>query len=419
MLLVAAAITVACGKKGPPLPPLIKIPIPPGDFTVVRRGTQVELQFTVPNANTDGTRPANVARVEAYAITGVAAAVAPIPDEQLLKVATKVGSVPVKAPRDPDMTIEPDEAAEDIEPPEGAGLDQGAPAHVEEQLTAASLAPVDVPQKRARGPSADTAPRPLLGPSRATFVRTYAIVGVTSRGRKGPVSKRVSVPLVLPPPAPSSPKIDYDETAITLTWSPPAPAALTEGAPGGRTTLGLLAARPLGVADSKIAYHVYDVAPGPDGAGQVQTRLTESPVPETTFTDKRIVWGVERCYVVRTVEIISDLRVESDAAPPACRTLVDTFPPVAPKELNVVPGQGYVSLIWQPNTERDLAGYIVLRGVAPGDALEPITPGPITDTAYQDNNVPTGVRYVYAVRAVDKAGNLSPLSNRQEVEARE
>ncbi len=92
---------------------------------------------------------------------------------------------------------------------------------------------------------------------------------------------------------------------------------------------------------------------------------------------------------------------------------------MAPKDLNVVPGQGYVSLIWQPNTERDLAGYIVLRGPAPGDTLEPITPAPIADTAFQDNNVPAGVRYVYAVRAVDKAGNLSPMSNRQEVGARD
>ena len=44
----------------------------------------------------------------------------------------------------------------------------------------------------------------------------------------------------------------------------------------------------------------------------------------------RIVWGEERCYVVRAVERTAALSVESEAAA-RCTTLVDTFPPAAPK----------------------------------------------------------------------------------------
>ena len=62
-LIVALACT-ACGKKGPPLPPLLKIPAASPDLTASRRGDIVDLQFTVPSTNTDGSRPANIDRVE-------------------------------------------------------------------------------------------------------------------------------------------------------------------------------------------------------------------------------------------------------------------------------------------------------------------------------------------------------------------
>src|SRR5207248_5364792 len=100
-VLAALIVSSGCGKKGPPLPPLVRIPAPPGDFTAVRRGSDVDLQFIVPNANTDGTRPANVQRVDVYAFTGPSN----LPDEQVFKLGTKVGSVPVKAPRDPDLAV--------------------------------------------------------------------------------------------------------------------------------------------------------------------------------------------------------------------------------------------------------------------------------------------------------------------------
>ena len=60
-MLVVVLLCVACGKKGPPLPPLVKLPVAPLDLAAERRGSTVDLQFTVPSVNTDGSRPANVA----------------------------------------------------------------------------------------------------------------------------------------------------------------------------------------------------------------------------------------------------------------------------------------------------------------------------------------------------------------------
>ena len=77
--------------------------------------------------------------------------------------------------------------------------------------------------------------------------------------------------------------------------------------------------------------------------------------------------------------------------------------------------ESVINLIWDANSETDLDGYILLRGVSPGDELAPITT--IRETAFQDP-VPAGVRYVYALKAVDKAGNASQASERIEETAR-
>jgi hypothetical protein len=396
-------LSANCGKKGPPLPPLVKLPAPAADLTAERHGDTVDVHFTVPVVNTDGTRPANVERVDVFAVT----APPTVTDDQLWKQGTKVGSVLVKAPRNPDQTIDPDESPDEMVAPEGPGLDQGAAARVSERLTAQARRSVDLQKGSApaRLPPPDNMPRPLLGPSPVDVVRTYAIVGISTRGRRGPFSTRVTVPILEPPATLDSPEIDYNEEAITITWTPLAP-------PGSASDV--LPSTPIGAVQPTVAYHVYDVS---GGTPPITSRLTATPVAEPRHEDSRIVWGERRCYTVRAVLTVGSSSLEGDEPEPRCVTLVDRFPPAAPKGLNAVPSEGAISLIWEPNAEGDLRGYIVERSVAPGDTLQPITPAPIAQTTFKDG-VQTGVRYVYAVRAVDAAGNLSAPSERVEETAR-
>jgi predicted small lipoprotein YifL len=386
----AALIVSACGKKGPPLPPLVKLPVPPAEVAAERRGATVDVQFTVPATNTDNTRPANVSRVDVYAYTGPAT----LADDLVLKHATPVGRVAVKAPRDPDQTIDPDEPAADAEPPEGAGLDQGARAHVAEELTAADAAPIDLPKDAKPKPSEPAAAGPLLPPPAALPTRVYVAVGVTTRGRRGPLSKRASVPLVAPPPAPPSPTIVYDERTVTVKWKPVTSA-------DGAGSDDLLPARPIGAVQRSLAYNVYDAT--------TKARLTPKPVTDTEFADARIEWGAERCYTIRTAETLAGVTIESEAQPPTCVTLTDTFPPAAPANLQSSPGEGAITLIWDANTEKDLAGYLVFRAAGAGP-LEQLTPMPVTEPTFRDE-VARDTVMTYAVKAVDTAGNVSPLSN--------
>ena len=87
---------------------------------------------------------------------------------------------------------------------------------------------------------------------------------------------------------------------------------------------------------------------------------------------------------------IGTAAVEGDPSEPICVTPADTFPPAAPTGLAAVSGAGAINLIWDANTDADLAGYVVLRGEAPGDTLQPLTPEPIRETRYVDRAVRAG-----------------------------
>jgi hypothetical protein len=386
-------VTAGCGQKGPPLPPVVRTPAPPV-IHADRRGSTIELALSVPNANVDGSRPANLTRIDIYAVNGPATN---LTDDEILVRGTKVASLPVKSPRSPNDTVESDESAENIEPTVGEGLEQGASSAIEEQITA-SLFESTPSRGGRRGGSTSRTNVPLVGLAALTQVRTYVGVGVDRHGHVGRFSKRVSVPLQLPPPPPPPIEITYDEKKIAITWKP-----VEVG-----DTENVLPSRSIGPLQPPVAYNLYDAS-----TGQL---LNDTPIAEYGYEDKRMDWGTNRCYLVRSVEMVARLPIESDATGPTCEMLVDTFAPAPPKGLNAVSTDGAINLIWEPNTEPDLAGYYVLRA-AGDEPLQRITSEPVTEPSFFDN-VKRGVRFTYAVQAVDKAGNVSPRSSSVEETAR-
>ena len=179
-------------------------------------------------------------------------------------------------------------------------------------------------------------------------------------------------------------------------------------------------------------YDVYDVSPPaetdaeteteseeggePDaGDGGILRPLNDQPLAETSLASVEATLGVERCFLVRTVDTVDPLDsmpLRSVPSETACVLLTDIFPPAAPTGLVAVAGAGAISLTWTANGEADLAGYVVLRGRDPEAELEALTPEPIAVTNYQDTEVEAGLDYVYAVQAVDRADppNVSAAS---------
>ena len=111
----------------------------------------------------------------------------------------------------------------------------------------------------------------------------------------------------------------------------------------------------------------------------------------------------------------------SRPSPRTCITPVDVFPPAAPVGVASVPSEGGISLIWEPNSELDLDGYLILRREAGDATLRQLTPTPLAEARYRDTSVEPGKRYIYSVVAVDTQvplPNISAESERVEETAR-
>ena len=128
--LALLVVAVACGKKGPPLAPFVRVPAAVGNITAQRVGSDIYLSFPVPSTNVDGQQPADIAALEVYAVT----ATRPPATEQQRDVATLIATVPVR----PILPELPPSANGSPPPPLPVlpGVDRGATAVVREAVTA-------------------------------------------------------------------------------------------------------------------------------------------------------------------------------------------------------------------------------------------------------------------------------------------
>lgn len=412
-LLCVTIASAACGKKGPPLAPFSNLPAAVTSVTAKRVGSQVVFQFTVPKTNIDGRQPADLDRVELYVHTTRL-----LQPADYLKRGTLVGAVKVRRPPPP---------AEEGQPPAGGqtpppGVDQGAVATIVEKAGGAAPAPVPVSARGETGPE-ESQPLfaggggPLLSPRRsAPATRFYLLAGVNRQGRPGAFSPIVEVPLIDAPVPPAGIRVTYTENALSVSWMAPS-VPLRHPIQSVALQDDALPSRPVVSFTASGGYNVYEVPPdtkaaAPDGDEPILVPLNPSPLTDAMFEESRVEFGTERCFMVRTQETVGGVVAESAASQVACVTPADIFPPAPPRSVAAVASEGAISLIWEPNDEADLNGYLVLRGEAPGEKLQALTRAPMTETTYRDATVQRGVEYVYAVVAVDKANNISAQSNR-------
>ena len=465
VLTAAGTLTIACGKKGPPLAPLHLVPAAASEMSVRRVADRARLRFVLPSRNENGPGPLELVRVEIFAMTIAANSVEPSMNE-LMSKERQVGEIAVRP------VLEEGEVA----PPDEKRPEPGTPVTFDEELTKQKLTPVAVqtPAPPPAAPAAATSPgttpaataaptttaaapaatapvtaqpataapattppattapaaaapqpatppattpapaaNPPAAPAPATAAapgqpapaaaapavvappkpatvpyerRLYVVRGVTRTGRTGAVSTLTSLPLVGLAPAPENVRVRFTETAVTVEWDP---------------------------VVSATAYNVYR------GDDLLQP-VNPAPLKAPPFEQTTVAFGVEQCYRVRSASSLDPAVIEGEASPPQCITARDEFAPAAPGGLAAVPTAGQISLIWDANTEKDLAGYLVLRGEGPEGQLGAITAAPIKETSYRDTAVKPGVRYVYVIVALDTATppNMSPQSARVEETAR-
>jgi hypothetical protein len=349
-LVLAGALLASasgCGRKAPPLPPEQTGPTAPAQLSARLVDGRVEVRFTLPDRNADGSSAVGLTRVDVYAVSLVAGAQPP-KRETLTTPVHLIGHVDVRLPGKDDGS-----ARADAKGPLDA---RPAPGEVATFL--------------------DTPPVPgepvLWADAQARPLRLYSLVAIANGRQRGPMSAVLVVPLGAAPDPPQGAISTYDETTVTLAWP---------GETGG-------------------PFRVYAV--DRDGKELPSALMTPSPISAHSFTTP-VTFGVQTCLSVRTVSVAGAITTESAAARAACIVPTDTFAPPVPTGLNAVPDVGVVQLAWNAVTVPDLAGYIVLRREVGTATFERLTPAPVRATTWDDTKVRAGVDYEYAVRAVDQA----------------
>jgi hypothetical protein len=391
-LIVLAAS--GCGAKGPPLPPLRPVPAAPTGLAASRIGDRVTLRMLVPSANADPASPLSISAIEVYARTLPMGSESPTA-EQLIRKEYLVATIPVRppAPADDSGTA----AAPTPTPaPVTTGDTRPGPGEVavwSETIPATIPRPLELTRaQKARMEGRRTVwlpirPTGLLAPwfRMPLPTRYYAAVGVSERRRAGAPSTFAAVSFGPSPDPPADLKVEHDESRLIVSWS-----TTVQGAP-----VTVIETTSAGVEK-----------PAPVQDLPITTGSWSTPV----------VFGVERCFVVRGVLRRGTVSTESTTVGPRCDTPKDIYGPPAPTGLVPVTGPDAVTLVWNAVTAADLAGYIVLRSTSPSETLQELTPKPITQLQFEDKTAQTGQRYFYYVVAVDTAGNRGPLSNRAQVD---
>jgi hypothetical protein len=175
------------------------------------------------------------------------------------------------------------------------------------------------------------------------------------------------LPVVVPPELPSQPDVENNAPGLHVTWT----------GPGDQFRV----LRKIG--DEK-DYTVANTGPGHE------------------WTDTGVDYGKPYTYAVQALVDIGDKKIaESDLSAALTITPVDDFPPAVPTALRADRTGNAVSLVWEPDSDADLAGYRVYRSEGKGlwQKLADVNTVP----SYSDATVEHGKTYHYAVSAYDKS----------------
>jgi len=386
LLTAAAAVVIACAtgcaSPGQPHPPSLNLPEVVKDLSAERVGDVVHLHWTTPSMTSDRLEIKGAMTAEICRITVTVPAPQATACTQVARVPVQPGLTQAEEALPPVLTVDPPALlAYRIEILNSHGRSAGPSS---EAFAASGAAPSPVDQLRA-APTRDgamlewqsTAPSAVVELDRLPVGPDGVVVEppqrkTTSKSSKSPSKK----------PEAKSKNTVPASTPKPLKIGPPAPVEVKL-----RT--------PLQTADA-------------GGAIDHTAQMGES----YRYTAQR----------VRAVTLGGHtLELRSTVSPPVTMQMRDIFPPRVPTGLEAVPGGATaadrsIDLSWSPNTETDLAGYIVYRQEidAKGEAATTATrlnPTPVVGPAYRDQTAMSGHRYAYRVAAVDTAGNESAPSD--------
>jgi len=342
-----------CGKKGPILPPVVKIPKPVKDYNAIQRGNKVILEWSLPNAYTDGSPMTEIEEVEIW----------------LWKKKSEESENKSPAKTEEKISIE---------------------EFQKEAKLLVLIKKEDIPHYRIQEEKDVNTYRyiyELSGENVLSEILTFSFKVKDGRKRLSAFSELLVIhPKILPPP-PINPTAVVFEEYIKITWEEPEKSTHVSTPPILK------------------GYNIYRS----EGQGRM-VRINSQVIEETAFLDKNFEFGVTYCYMIRATVSDSAPFYESDDSEIVEILTKDVFPPDAPVGLIAIAGEDYISLSWDVNSEKDLAGYRIWRKREGEYEYMLLTPDLIEENVYNDTAIEKNIRYYYAITALDVCGNESNKS---------
>lgn len=205
---------------------------------------------------------------------------------------------------------------------------------------------------------------------------TIAVRSIGHNGKQSDWSNFETIPVVAPPETPSKPAVEDIAAGERVTWT--------------------------GAGDQ---FRVLR------RAGDEKDFAIAATVKGHEWIDAGIDYGKPYSYAVQAlVDAGNQKTAESDVSASDTHIPKDIFPPAVPAALRADRTANSVSLVWEADTDSDLAGYRIYRseGNGPWQKLADVNTVP----SYSDTAVEHGKTYRYAVSAFDKTDlpNESQLS---------
>ncbi len=350
---------VGCGRKLPPLPPVLDVPARIEPLQLSQEGADVVLRFPYPTRTATGEELSGLSEVTVW---------------------REILSAPGGAnPQAPKPLTNPEERAREERTFRQNAVKVASLSRneLDESTLGTDIVYRDslVPLYRERG----------IG---RVFLR-YAVTA--SRGRKdaSPLSPLAALLPRVPPEAPDVVFATVEENQVCLEW--PKPAGMLDGSKPARIAAYAVFRR----LESDDAYESTPL--GTESRGEFYIDRTAAP-------EKRYR------YTVRAVPALADAFI---LGPPSLEVKVDTkdvFAPPPPGGLLVLSEEAGTRLVWNPVPARDLAGYRIYRRATEGGAFEKIAEVK-EELSYLDKiTLVPGAKTRWAVTAFDARGNESARS---------
>lgn len=423
---IASALTLVltCGKKAPPLPPLIIAPEPPSNAKVRQAGDVFIYFFQIPSISSDYKTPAEIGKMEIYRLK----------DPRIQMTQTQTAATQT-APASQTQTAPQTQTTPAQTQPAVSAQTQTAPQTQTQTQTQAQTQQTQT-QSQPQSQTQPGLPKPeedarsmedkefedradkiveIAEDSVPAYVRDnyimlvdkintaadsedfrnwfyYAVKIYNKKGKATGFSKLVALYPEVVPKAPSQFTGKLAEKQIELTW-----ASVVEDIEGKN------------IPEGSVTYNIYR---GNSANFAPDEPINPEPLTTTTYIDTTFQFGQSHYYFVRA-HLTSHKKAHTSA--PSNIMLIypqDTFPPKAPEELNAVSAREGMVLIWAPNPEDDVVGYNIYRSFQPGEGHTKINRELVRETTHTDPDVQPGKTYYYVVTAVDSAPvpNESPRS---------